>query len=105
VADTFEGITEILRGRKDFTSDRDPFERRLDSLARLLSGKSECVAVLVIDQKLYIAANEFKSNTTERHETLRLIKEVTAYFKDCATQESIPAARHREVFIHICQQK
>jgi hypothetical protein len=48
----------IDRERLDFTKELKRQSRRLDSLARLLSVNSICVAVAIFNDKLSIAANE-----------------------------------------------
>ncbi len=54
-----EGIN--IRGK--LVTNLEQVERRLGSLERLLQGSSECVAIVLLEDKLLIAENEIFKNS------------------------------------------
>ena len=80
MAEEVEALESELQLRGRLMVDRDPSERRMDTLARLISGKSICVAVALINGKLYISANEFFEKTKiKQNKILSVIKETLDY--------------------------
>ena len=63
-------------------------ERRLQALSRLLQGKSECVAVSLIAEKCYIAANELSQKSRQTNQYIKHIAFVMGYFKDLQKNKS-----------------
>ena len=57
--------------------------RRMDSLARLIEGSSECAAVCFDGEKLLIASNTLYDNSRE-NSAIKLIEEIMSFFADIA---------------------
>ena len=96
----------MIRRRKDYTGELAPFERRLDSLAKLLSGKSQCAAISVINKKFYITANEFHQNQKKNTQHQILISVIVTYFKDLSKEKNYigPEENDKIIFKKICLQ-
>ena len=58
------GATKTVRPRTS-RADLNASERRLDSLARVLQGSSECVAVTFVNGSFIIAANELAKGSKD----------------------------------------
>jgi len=81
----------VLRGlRKTYTKELKEHvaRRRLDSLARILSARSECVAVAILGDKTYLSANEIDSSTKEDKKVLKSIKKIKDYFVQSQSKSS-----------------
>lgn len=88
-------------GREDHTKETDAACRRLDSFARLLAGYSECVAVTLMDKKMYIAANELHPKHKGEqggNRTYTTMVSVIEYFKKLANGENITSQQRRNFF-------
>ena len=57
-------------------------DRKLDTLARLLEGKSECTAVCIYNGQILVSANELNDASRSRNEITDHIRRVYGYFKD-----------------------
>src|SRR6478672_8654001 len=87
--------------------------RRLDSLARLLEGKSTCAAVCFIRGEFLIATNSIKhnriTNMREDSKQLSLITDIMGYFSTLANhpeginEQKIQKIR-KKLFKKICKQ-
>lgn len=75
--------------RQRQTNELDTYGRRLQSLARVLQGASECVAVVHIHGKFFIAANELqKDKNLKSHKQIKeTIGKFMAYFVGLAKGE------------------
>jgi hypothetical protein len=80
-------------------------QHRLDELAWLIEDGSMCSSISVIDNKFYIAANEFSTGTEERNKNKQLdfICKIMGYFRDISTQnlDEITVARKRDELIQL----
>lgn len=75
-------------------------ERRLDTLARLLQGRSECVAVSLINGKFFITANG-----SGKHNIWSLIVDVMNYLTSVVTQKAILEEDRKQILLRICSEK
>ncbi len=96
-----KGSEQYKYGRVDLTNVLKPNQRRLDSFARLLAAHSECVAVAIIQGKLYITANELHTTSGE-NKISKSIKKISSYFSKIAQGESITPEERADVFIEAC---
>ena len=94
--DDDEPVAKRLRSR-DSTRQQRP-ERRLQSIARLLQGPSECVAITRVGDKVLVAANELFQNSQE-NATTRHIKSIMRYFMRCYRGETISPQQRRTFVI------
>jgi hypothetical protein len=60
-------------------------KNRLDTLAWLLEGGLSCTAVVVIESRMYITANEFKKGTSNDKNHVKLIDSIMNHLKKLAT--------------------
>lgn len=67
------------RKRRRTEVSREIDNRRLDALARLLQGASECVAFTVVSDQIWIAANELNDRSRENRYT-KHIRTLMSYF-------------------------
>ena len=75
-------------------------ERRLQSLARVLQGESQCVAVALVNGRLLIAANELhKHSRTNRH--TRFIDKVMTHFKKVAAGQIISSEEIKSLLFDV----
>ncbi|MBP6103535.1 MAG: hypothetical protein KA508_00470 [Gammaproteobacteria bacterium] len=74
-------------------------ERRMDSLARVLDFRGKCVAVSIVDGKLYVASNEI--DRTRGIESKKDIKKIIEYFQKCANKSEITSEYREETFLLI----
>lgn len=97
---------EKIGEREDLTQELQdlPEYRRLDSLARLLESITNCVAVSIFEQKLYIAFNKIlSSNREEDNKKLKgFIEEITSYFFKLSNNNLIQESERRCIFGKIC---
>ena len=90
------------RERKDFFKSMSSSNRKLDSLARILSGNSICVAVSIINNRLIVAANELYENSMPTNRLVASINKVTLYFKKLACSEKLEDDERKNTFLAIC---
>jgi hypothetical protein len=92
------------RDRQDFTLELPVHKRRLDSLAKLLASNSECVAVCVLEGRLFIAANELYSGSLDNIVNSS-IKKIMNYIQ-CISSNKKPSIEHRkEAFKEVCSKR
>ena len=105
-----ENMPVIKRGKKQKAIDLDREriqlevtqpERRLDSLATLLESKSQCIAVSVINKKIYITANELNEAQGDSS-VFKSIKKIMEYFVDLSRNAHISEKRRTDIFREIC---
>lgn len=93
-------------GRHDLTKELEAAQRRWDSFAKLLAGHSECVAVTIIGEKIYITANELHpAHKGEQggNKTYITIVAVMKYFQEIAKGIKRSAEEREVIFCkHIC---
>jgi len=78
-------------------------ERRLDSLARILEGTSNCTAVTCINGQFYITANEFTDKSQPKNNVqFQFVAEVMEYFKNISTQGAKDDKRRFELLTDMC---
>jgi hypothetical protein len=90
------------RTRQDLTEEYAASIRRLDTLSRLLAGHSQCVAVALYSDTLYITANEFSKNSRENNSNKALITNVIEYYTKLVNGETISPNHHNKIFKSIC---
>lgn len=95
------------RSRIDHTQELEPPERRLDELARLFAAESICVAVAVIDGKLYATANGLykKSRSSGADHISSSIKSVGEYFRNLAIRQPQDHQDRERAFLTTCSSK
>lgn len=70
------------RERVDYTKERASEQRILDSLAKVLAARSECIAVVIVNQQLYIASNDlFIGSQTTKNKNYKSIMSIIGYFR------------------------
>lgn len=77
------------------------YQRRLQSLARVLQGDSQCVALASIDNELLIAANEIKDDTGKTL-IVEHIEKVMGYFQRMARGEKPSNTEREELLTDLC---
>lgn len=75
-----------IRKREDFSKKLPTYQRRMDTLSRLLASQSICVATAVINKKLYIATNELYNMSKKSNGILVSINKTFSYFRQIANQ-------------------
>lgn len=99
-------MSELLsRSREDFTKELSAYQRRLDSLAQLLAARSECVAVCIVNQELYIAANEFfigSKTDNKGNANYAAIEEIMKYFQTLVRSKNQDNELRKNIFQTIC---
>ncbi len=80
-------------------------ERRLQSLARILQGPSECVAIVFVNNTLFIAANELTKTSRDNNAYIRSINEVILYLKKIFNDKKITEDKRQLVFTKVCEDK
>lgn len=95
-------MDDSKRARSDHTRNLDPHLRRLDALARLLAAQSICVAVVVFNKKLYVAANELTIEVAKEHPLLSTLEDITGYFSSLANRQQVEETRREEIFKKSC---
>lgn len=98
-----EDLEEAV-GREDFTGERTPAQRRLDSYSRLLAARSMCVSTSIIDGKIYISANEFFKGTqsADNNQNLNAITKIDSYFSALASGTTPNEKAREEAFLEVC---
>lgn len=91
-----------FRERRDFFKTLSSSKRKLDSLARILSGDSTCVAISVVDKRLIVAANELYQKSSPKNVIFTLIQKITCYFRGLANGMQVSDAQRKNVFLAIC---
>lgn len=89
--------------RKRSSSDRDAYQRRMDTFARLLEGRQTCVSIVLVNDTFYITANDFFKGTQERNKGYQFILRVTRYFSELANNEKSEEER-TGIFKHLCEE-
>jgi hypothetical protein len=103
MAESKEKIEDLIRER--FSADRGADERRMDTFARLLSGRSACVSITLVGKQFYITANEFFQGTQpDRNEGYKSIEAVMKYFCTLA-KEDVDEAAEQAIFRKICEER
>jgi len=76
-----------MESRGRYVNDSDIPERRIDALARIMRGSSECVALAGIEGRLYVAANDLFRGSKDSNRTITHIRDVSSYFSDYTKPE------------------
>lgn len=86
-------------------SELDQPNRRLQALARLLQGSSECVSIALFNDKCLIAANNLTQSSRD-NKTTQLIKQVMTYFANYADDEHMIRKNRRLALLQqICSER
>jgi hypothetical protein len=95
------------RSRVDHTQELEPPERRLDEIARLFAAESICVAVAVIDGRLYATANGLykKSRSSGADHITSSIKSIGEYFRNLAIRQPQDHQDRERAFLATCSPK
>jgi hypothetical protein len=103
MAESKEKIEVLIRER--FSTDRDVDERRMDTFARLLSGRNTCVSITLVCGQFYITANEFFEGTQPtNNEGYKSIQAVMEYFCTLA-KEDVAMGVEQGIFKKICEER
>jgi hypothetical protein len=95
---------EELRARQDLTAEYSASLRRLDTLARLLASHSQCVAVAISNDTLYITANELFKGSRDNNNKV-FIGSVIEHYRKLANAETISPDERNEIFKSICSKQ